>query len=146
MNSLVSLIRNDQFDGEGRTKRKTMVLMKKKHQPQGRQRSRTSSKKMATPSSSPLPEMSNTSMLSMTEEKMFSFDGFQGFVLRMPGGNVVNNEDFCCTIDSTNKKSNVKWAFKFFENLHMDLSVSTREHLHHEIDRYGFSVVFSSFL
>jgi hypothetical protein len=74
----------------------------------------------------------NSNATVMSAESLSA--GLYGFEIRIPAGSVVNGDrDMCLMIH--NNDHNVSWSLKFFENLHMDLSHSTREHLHEEIER-----------
>jgi hypothetical protein len=76
----------------------------------------------------------NNSNATMMSARSLS-SGLYGFETRIPTGSIVNGDtrDMCLMIH--NNEHNISWSLKFFENLHMDLSHSTREHLHQEIYR-----------
>lgn len=69
----------------------------------------------------------------MLTERCLSTGTF-GFRLETPSGDVVNADDESglTILDAVN---DLQWSLKFFDNLHMDLSDSTKQHLNDAIHR-----------
>jgi hypothetical protein len=63
-------------------------------------------------------------------------DGSQGVTHHLPPGDIVSydgEEDNGLTVHDI--PGRLQWSFKFFENLHMDLSLSEAEHHKAAIER-----------
>jgi hypothetical protein len=64
-------------------------------------------------------------------------DGSQGVTHLVPSGDIVlcdGEEDVGLTVHDV--QGRLQWSLKFFENLHMDLSMTHRDHLKAGIERY----------
>ncbi|KAG7350417.1 hypothetical protein IV203_009777 [Nitzschia inconspicua] len=68
-------------------------------------------------------------------------DGSQGVTHMVPPGDIVlcdGEEDMGLTVHDI--QGRLQWSFKFFENLHMDLSLAQQEHRNEAIERLGRSL------
>lgn len=64
-------------------------------------------------------------------------DGSQGVTHLVPTGDIVlcdGEEDVGLTVHDV--QGRLQWSLKFFENLHMDLSIAQQEHRDAGIERY----------
>jgi hypothetical protein len=67
--------------------------------------------------------------------RSFLSNGQFGIELKCPPGEEIQSDDETgFTLYDQEKR--LQWSFNFFENLHMDLSYETRDHLRAAIERF----------